>query len=51
MKWLEGQSRFMMRTFLGRRYDTLTDSAQQTVRIVVAGVDVVALVMFLKWLF
>jgi len=48
LAWIEPQSRWMLRTFLRRNLEVMTDSARRTINWGVLAIDVLAIYLLLK---
>jgi hypothetical protein len=50
LRWMEPQSRWMLRTLLRRNLDVMTDSARRTLNWGVLALDIFAVYLLLEWL-
>ena len=50
LRWMEPQSRWLMRTFLRRDLDVMTDSARRSINWGVLALDIFAVYLLLEWL-
>lgn len=50
LKWIQPQSRFMMKTLFKRNYDTLTNAGQNNVDKLVLLTDIVVVIGLFWWL-
>ena len=50
LKWIEPESRFLMKSFLKRDLDVMTDSARRTINWCVLALDVAVIYIVLNFL-
>jgi hypothetical protein len=50
LRWIEPQSRWMLRTLLGRNLDVMTEPSRRAINWGVLGLDVLVAYLLLLWL-